>query len=275
VVLQTITQNAQDFFIETASNSITRLAENQFETKLLTPEQSGFISTLINGNFIKKLFNPPLISKRQTFEMPTKYDIPFYGPPTKRVIPDEFFDLPDFKEISREILPGVQNRERNGASTFRLLNTSRNVYFDNEPLRLLNGIPIFKNSLLASLKSTDIKYIDLVQTERIFGDLLFKGILAVALHDESNSWMAQQSSIYQFNIPCLQPETQPGYLERNETDTSVPDTRQLFIWNILDAKEPKDFQFQLSDIKGKVEISIEGVTISNKPFKTAKIIEVK
>jgi len=275
VVIQAISSSSEEFLIHTEQNSLERIERSKFQTKTLTPEQSEFISSIIEGSFIKKLFNPRFTSLRDTFSMPLKYELPFYGPPTTRVVPAEYFDLPDFQEISRELLPGLQYRERNGTVSFRMLNTTMNTFFGNEPLRMINGIPVFKNNLFKPLKSNDINYIDLVQSERVYGDLQFKGILAVALHDESNSWMAQQPNIYQFNLPCLQPDGSPGYLKTKEVAFSTPDTRQIYLWDILDEKGGKDIQFNLSDMKGKVEISVEGVTTTNRPFKTSKIIEVK
>ena len=43
---------------------------------------------------------------------------------------------------------------------------------------------------LVNLKSSDISYIDIVKSERIYGDIILKGVLAVSLHDKSNSWLA-------------------------------------------------------------------------------------
>ena len=275
VVIQALSKYSEEFFIETEINSISRLEYVFDETKMLTPEESEFIASVIEANFINKLFYPPAISSKDTFSMPLKYEVPFYGPPTARVIPAEYFDLPGFQEISRELLHGLQYRVRNDEITFRMLNTTMNTFFNNEPLRLLNGIPIFKNSLLASLKSTDIEYIDLVQSERIFGDLLFKGILAISLYDKSNSWMVQQPNVYKFNLPCLQPDASPGYMNKKEIHVTLPDTRQVYFWNVLNIAEDNVLEFDLSDMKGKIEISVEGVTGSNQPFKSSKIIEVK
>lgn len=88
-------------------------------------------------------------------------------------------------------MPGFQYRVRKEILTFRMINAPRNAYFSDEPLRLINGIPVFKNSFFSALKSTDIRYIDVVQEERIYGDLRFNGILSVVLNDQSNLWMAQ------------------------------------------------------------------------------------
>jgi hypothetical protein len=94
--------------------------------------------------------------------MSSRFSVPFYGKPTIRVIPDEFIDLPDFREISREILPGFQYRIKNDEIIFRMFNRTQKLYFEEEPLRLINGIPVFNNDLFTGLKSTDINYIDLV-----------------------------------------------------------------------------------------------------------------
>ena len=275
LVLQTVSKNFSENQIQPCTNHLKRIAEVPVNSVLLTPVQTEFISELIKGNFIDKLFNPTQLASRTFFEMPHRYNIPFYGPPTKRIVPSEFIDLPDFKEISRELLPGVQYRTRGDEVTFRMINLSQKVILDNEPLRLLNGIPIFKNNLLTSLQSTDIDYIDLVQTERVYGDLVFKGIMAVSLNNKSNSWMSQQSNIFQFNIPCLQPENKPGYNKAQNLSNSEPDVRQVYLWKTLDVQDKNEINFDLSDFKGQVEIVVEGITVDNRMFQTSRIIEVK
>lgn len=275
VILQAISESGKEYFIRKELNYLVREENIPLQRKVLTPIQSDFISSVINGSFVNKLFNPPITKQSEFFEMPARFLMPFYGPPTKRVVPDDFIDLPDFQEISRELLNGVQYRTRDGEVTFRMLNDGMGMFFNNEPLRLLNGVPVFKNNLFTSLKSTDISYIDIVQNERVFGDLSFKGILAVSLNDKSNGWMVQQPSIFQINVKCLQPEKNPGYLMQHETETNQPDIRQIYLWEILQVDSDKPFDFLLSDLKGKVEISVEGITNKNKVFKASKIIEVK
>ncbi|NQU51068.1 MAG: hypothetical protein HQ522_00870 [Bacteroidetes bacterium] len=275
IVLQAISKNNKEYFIEKELNYLVRKDENQTLTKTLTSQQSEFISSLIDGDFIYKLFNLTISKSNEFFEISPRFSMPFYGPPTERIVPDEFMDLPDFKEISRELLGGVQLRDRNGSVTFRMLNQKQRYFFENEPLRLLNGIPVFKNSFFTSLKSTDINYIDVVQSERLFGDLVFMGILSVSLKDKSNSWMVKQPNIFQFKVDCLQPGKRPEYLKERITSHNQPDLRHIYIWEILKINTEQKLDFYLSDLKGKVEISVEGVTKSKKVFKASKIIEVK
>lgn len=275
VVLQAVSKSGTPYVVHPELNYLSNTDEVPVETQLLNNEQSAYISEVLKAGFVHKLFHPARLSVDGYFDMPARFDIPFYGPPTRRVVPDEFYDLPDFREISRELLHGVQYRVRNNNVIFRMVNLGQNNLFDYEPLRLLNGIPVFKNNLLVSLKSTDIEYIDIIQHERVFGDLQFKGVLAVALYDKSNAWMAQQPNMYRFDIPCLQPGKEPGYQANIEREATTPDMRQVFMWKVLDDQNKNEFGFDLSDFTGQVEIVVEGVTTSGKLFKTSKMIEVK
>jgi len=273
IVLQTVAVDEGEYKIQLEKNYLQMKNELTFEKKILTIEESGFVENLLKGNYFKKIFNPVLTVNETGFEMPPRFDVPFYGYPTVRVVPDEFFDLPDFQEISRELLPGVQYRVRDGEIILRMLNRQQGAFFDDDPLRLVNGIPVFKNNILASLKSTDIKYIDIVQSERLFGDLVFKGILALSLYDQSGSWM--QPNVSWFTINCLQKDKQPGFVYRKETIGSHPDVRQVYLWEQYNSEIKRDFTFYLADLKGSVEISIEGITNTGEIFKSSKIVFVQ
>ena len=275
VVLQVISNSTKQYLIQLDNYSMSRKEIPHVQIELLNQEQVDFINTAISANFTQKLFNPSIPIKPVNCEIPARFSEPFYGKPTEHVIPDDFFDLPDFQEISREILPGLQYRVKNNEVTFRIINSSYRIFFEEEPFRLINGIPVFKNELFINLKSTDISFIDLVKSERIFGDLVFKGVLSVSLYDKSNSWLAQQANIFEFNVDFLQPDKQPGYLINNNLNTHDPDMRQTYFWDILDTNSIDNIGFNLSDRKGKVEITVEGFTGNNEFFMTSKTIEVK
>ncbi len=275
IVLQVVSESDEEYFIRPEDDYLLLDFEDSFESKVLRASQSAFAQQAIIGNFIHKLFYPKTGSIRPNFEMPPRFPKPFYGTPTRRIIPDEYIDLPSFQEISRELLPGFQYRVRKGILTFRMMNARRNAYFDDEPLRLINGIPVFKNSFFSALKSTDIRYIDIVQEERIYGDLRFNGILSVVLNDQNNLWMAQQPGVAQFNVECLQQDYKPGYLSPKSPSANQPDIRQTYLWQHINPKSAENLQFRLSDLKGIVEIRVEGMTEEGGIFKASKIIEVK
>jgi hypothetical protein len=274
VVLQTVSNNAGQFTIQLENNFMVRANANQYYLKTLNLKQIDFINTSINANLTDKIFNPVFVTQPANFEMPPRFSIPFYGKPDQHVIPDEFIDLPDFQEISREILPGVQYRSRNDEITIRIINSSYRWFFEDEPLRLINGIPVFKNDFFTNLKSTDISFIDIVKAVRIFGDLIFKGVLSVSLYNKSNSWLTQQPNVFQFNVDFIQTEKTPNYEIQNKLRENQPDMRQVFLWEYLKEGQ-SEYDFNLSDRKGTVEITVEGLTAEDEFFKSSKLIEIK
>ena len=274
LILQPLVVGEKLFDIELTPNFMSAVQQLKFDSTFVNPKQSEIIENTIKGTFFNKLFRGVSISHNDAFEMSNPYGMPFYGIPDNHIVPELFIDLPSFKEISRELLIGFQYRERKDELTFRMLNYGQDRFFDAEPLRLINGIPVFKNSFFQDLKSTDIAFIDLVKSERVFGDLRFTGILAVSLNDKSNSWLAQQPNLFQLKVPCIEFPKQPNY-RPNAKSRTQPDTRSQFLNLVVEPDGNWPFSFHLSDVKGDLEIKVEAITKSGKLYRTSKIISVQ
>ena len=245
------------------------------QKQTLTQNQIDFINALTDAGFIKRLFVGDYTIPPNEFSMPERFSIPVYGHPQRTVNLDEFYELNDFREISRELLGGVQYRTRQGNTTIRMLNWNENAYFENEPFKLINGVPVFKNRLFASLGSTEIDHIEYAMEDRLFGDLRFTGILVLYLKDSSNRWLAHQPGFTQLSVPLLQPEQKPKFQFEPEPAAHFPDLRTVFFWQLMETGVNQKIDFSLSDVKGKVEIAVEGVTKGGQIFKSSAIIEVK
>lgn len=275
IVLQAVARHENEWNVEPGNNQLNVKAPVILKKRQLTKQQSQFIDEIIDGAFFEKLFAESYSVKSLEFSMPRRFEMPVYGYPYKRVVPGEFFDLQDFRQISRELLPGVQYRVRDDKTTLRLVDINNKVYLKNEPFILVNGIPVFNNRHLSPLGSTDIDHIEYVLEDRLFGDLRFNGVLAVYLKDESNTWLSRHPRFSRFSIPFLQPGRNPSGLKRKSEAGNLPDLRTVYFWQLMQPGEPKQIEFFLSDRKGLVEISVEGVTKNGEVFKISETIEVK
>jgi len=275
VVLQAISENGTELKtnVEFSMQQIQQPVTLQKQT--LKQQQIDFMNALTDAGFIKRLFQDDYIIPPHEFSMPARFSIPVYGHPQRKVDPDEFYELNNFREISRELLPGVQYRTRQGKTTIRMLNWNENAYFETEPFKLINGVPVFKNRLFASLGSTEVDQIEYAMEDRLFGDLRFTGILALYLKDSSNRWMAHQPGFMQHSVPLLQPEIKQESQLNPESEEHIPDLRTVYFWQLMKTGRNQKIEFFLSDIKGKVEIAVEGVTREGRIFKHSEIIEVK
>lgn len=275
IYLQTYTGSEENHTIVLDQKYLLRNQKISLENQIITNEGSEFIETSIDGSYFRRLFRDSYSIPAPEFQLPVRFTHPFYGKPKERVLPSDFIFLENFTEISRELLHGIQFRERAGRTQLRVLNELKGNYFEHEPLRLINGIPIFDNNILKQFNSNEIGYIEYVFKERIFGDMVFKGVVSVSLNDKSNSWLVSQPSIYRFSASFLQPEKDPGYMNFTGEKNSFPDTRRVYFWDLSSVHELQQFEFILSDIKGNVEIAIQGKTPDGKLIKASKIVEVK
>lgn len=272
-IFQVFSGTEDRYQIELENATLQRTGRLLTEPLLLSPFQTSFIRNALSSSFANHIFYPGSVVNQRFFSMEAPDSIPFYGAPTLRIRPEEYFDLPDFREISRELLHGFQYRIRNEKIVFRMLNRTQSEFFKEEPLRLINGIPVFDNQLFVALKSTEIEYIDLVLHERVYGDLILNGVIEVSLKDKSDAWIGNQPNLFRRNITFLQPPGKTAVCKR-VAKNSEPDTRQVFLWEKIEGN-PGVISIDLSDRKGIAEISVEGFTTGKKYFRTTKTIEIK
>ena len=252
------------------------LLKGQVEPDLinLPEEQSRVISGQVKNAFYSRLFSNTMKGPGDVYHLPAGFSTPFYGSGYREVIPAEFDYLPDFQEISRELLPNVQFRYRNDEITIRILNQKAKMFFESEPLRLISGIPVFDNRILAGLSTNEIDKIHYVTEDRVFGDLRFNGVLAVYHKEKTDNWLVPHPGMFIFKLNFLQP-VHNGQVAPSLQQENIPDFRTVFFWQKVETGAPAAVDFILSDVRGDIEISVEGITPDGQVRKTSKIISVK
>ena len=275
IVLQPVSERGEEWQVMLETMQFGIKEPVALEKRVLTAGQMKFIEDIVDAAYYKRLFGESFAPALAEFSITHRSKMPFYGHPHKRVVLSDFIDLPNFQEVSRELLNFVQYRQNGNDITLRMQNQGAKDSNNSQPLRLINGIPVFRNSLLAPLGSDEIDYIDYVLEDRIFGDIMFNGVLAVYLKDRSNVWMSQQSNMFRFTVPLLQTDTFPSYINTRPVNDNMPDLRNVFYWQLHETDKPFQIGFLLSDIKGKVKISVEGITAEGEFFNVYEIIEVK
>lgn len=278
IFVRAVAANGQELFTDLTEGLMTGSDKTPLQERLLNPEEMATLNNLLEAAWFERIFGGEVAWKDREFRMVHPFDQAFYGEPYQRVYPSEFFDLPDFMEISRELLPGVRFRQRDNHFVIQMLNLDERYYFENSPLRLINGIPVFDNDLLYGFNSTDIHYIDIILQERVFGDISFKGILAIYMNDGNEKWLQGQNNLGRYRIPCLQIPKAAGIYKTalSQGSDQLPDFRRVFLFESVNTSVGKKmFSFPSSDLKGTMVVRLEGVTNSNEPFEIIRKIELK
>lgn len=259
LVLQEYTSKPDENKIELFENFV---ETGSFTTsdKILSVTEREFAGDLIKAAYFNRFFKGSSLLADDGFSLIKTFRYPFYGQPTKSFYPEEFIDLPDFQEISREILRGVQYRVRKDSISIRLLDVGREMNFNSEPFRLLDGIPVFNNNIFADMGTTDVKKVETVYYKRFYGDISFNGILAIYTHQPSLSWTEMTDGVDVFEYPCLQAKKNWNYVNEGSNTENSPDFNTVLYrakWE--DVPTQKTISFDTSDIKGDIVIEVIGI----------------
>lgn len=244
----------------------------KFSTEAIPEDFKKNISADIDAITFQKIFNQdkeivqsPPIKKREAY--------PYYGQPVLTVDPQLFIDLPNFNEISKELLPGVKFRNYNNEPTIQVMNSPMRSYFPESPLILIDGIPIRDLNIIKDMGSTDIDRVDICQTERYYGDLKFQGVVAIYTTKGDYSRIPESDQLIRLNLETIQV---PASLAKPAaSEPNIPDLRQVFYWNpSVDPGQTLSVNCSTSSITGKFKVIVRGRLKDGTLFYTEKPFEV-
>ena len=199
---------------------------------------------------------------------------PYYGKPNQTVDPQLFIDLPDFNEISKELLPGVKFRNYNNEPTLQVLNAPNRIFFDEKPLILMDGIPIRDLNVIKGMGTADIDRVDICQSERFYGDLRFAGVVAIYTTKADYSMLPESDQLIRLKLETIQ--TPASLKEPQITEPNIPDLRQVIYWNpSVEPQAMLSVKCNTSSVLGPYRLVVRGRLKDGTLFFTDKPFEVK
>jgi hypothetical protein len=245
----------------------------EFSQQPIPEEFKRNISRNIDALTFRKIFSQDKLKLEQVAIKQNEIS-PYYGNPTRTVDPQLFIDLPNFTEISRELLPGVKFRNYNNEPTLQVINNNMHNYFSENPLILIDGIPIRDLNVIKDMGTTDIDRIEICQYERYYGDLRFPGVVAIYTTKADYSLLPTSDQLIRMDLETIQLKAITA--ENVISESNIPDLRQLIYWNPL--AEPKSTIFikcNTSAIAGQFKLIVRGRLKNGTLIFAEKQFEVK
>lgn len=254
------------------SDSLVRATPAFGATQIPAEMQKG-IEKGIEATTLSKIFNRqelnidnPLTNKRQ--------DYPFYGAPTETIHPNLFIDLPNFTEITRELMIGVKFRAYNRIPTLQMMNPVTRNYFNDQPLVTLDGIPVRDLNVIKSMGSKEIRKIDIVRKERYYGDLGFSGVVGIYSVKPDYKGLAESDDLIKLDLETIQPEV--SLVAPQSQKSNDPDLRKVLYWApAIKPGESVNLDFLTSDILGTFKLTLGGKTTDGTIIGFEQTFEVK
>lgn len=206
----------------------------------------------------------------------TRKQFRFYGAPNMQIDPEDYIDLPSFEEICRELLPGVRLMKKKKVYDFDIFNPASRKFLPNEPILLLDGVPIQDKEYIINYPPDQIDFIETVNRRTYYGNVRLDGVLAIYTKQEKAYEDALSGKAHFTTLPYYTPSA--PFSSPDSLTKSLPDFRTLLYWkpNItLHSDNTPSFSFTTSDELGQYEVVVQGLTKKGESFYESTIFEVQ
>ena len=254
-----------------------KFSSNSLRPLMLSRSQE---SILVNRSISTQVENTYSIERKRQYIKTNPDTTSFYGKPDKQYNLDDFTRFQTMEEVMREFVEDVRIRKEGDKYNFKVRNKLFNTYFEEDPLILLDGIPITDASKIIALDPLKIKRIEVVTYNYYTGSSVFAGIVNVKSYSgEIGATQIDPNSLV-IEYDGLQQQREfysPQYGSKEAEESHIPDFRNVLYWapqitTGLDGKS--QLSFYSSDLKGKYAVVVQGITPEGLPGKTVTQFEV-
>jgi len=192
--------------------------------------------------------------------------IPFYGQPDRQYHLDDYTRFTTMEEVIQEFVDNVHVRRQSGKAYFRVKNAMFNLFFDDDPLLLIDGVPVFNGDKMVATDPLKIERIDVVSHRYFLGPAIDDGIVSFKSYDGGLAGyeLDPNAVAIQYNGLSRQREFySPVYETDAEQQSTIPDFRDQLLWSpeiTTDAAGKKQLTLYTSDLTGNYVLFVQGMT---------------
>lgn len=204
--------------------------------------------------------------KRQAFTIPVVDTNVFYGNAEKQYYLDDYTRFITMEEVMREFVLDVRVRKQPEGYQLRVANTPLKTLFDQDPLVLIDGLPVSNVNKIIAFDPLKIKKIDVVSHKHYLGPLIAEGIISFKTYEGDLGGYELDPNAIVMEYEGLQRQREfysPVYETQTEKESRIPDLRNLLYWSpsVKTSKDGKQqLSFYTSDLKANFAIVVQGLT---------------
>ncbi|KAA8482457.1 TonB-dependent receptor-like protein [Arcticibacter tournemirensis] len=205
----------------------------------------------------------------------------FYVRPEKVYVLDSYVRFTTMEEVLREYVPEINVTIRKNSYHLRMLDSETGKYHENDPLVLIDGVPIFdEGNSVIRMDPLKIQRLEIVTSAYQYGKSTFPGILSIHSYSGQLAGYALPSRALAFDYDGLQLKREfysPMYEKDSTVLSRTPDYRTTLFWsanNKTSSAGTSELSFFTSDLDGKYIIEIQALSDDGKAGSARAIINV-
>ena len=244
---------------------LTETLKNQLMTRSLAMQ--------IQNSYYNQYTYQPLLSRTDSSS--------FYGTPDELYLLDTYTRFTVMEEVLSEYVPGVNVRRHNKHFALRVNNIPYREMFDQDPLILLDGVPVFGTDRLMAFSALKIKSLEVVTKRYFLGYSMLPGIISFRTYKNDFAGFQLDPHSLVIDYDGLQAQREfyaPQYTTPAQTESRLPDFRNLLYWNpqvLTSAQGKANLTFYTSDQEGTYLIVAQGMTTDGRFSQRQQLIRVR
>lgn len=234
----------------------------------LSPEQIAYFDQIKNIRLIDALYTEEIIEKKIPETIP---GVNNFANPDLIIVPADFAELINFKEITVNLIPSIRLKYREDSYYLQTYNVNKGTLSENN-LVLLNGVPFHDINYIVSLGSRDIQRIEVITSTFLAGGFAYDGVVSIFTHDAKipETYLKKHTLLLQNAV--TETDIENKNIKDVEPDQSLshfPDFRNNLYWNPelkVSGNNKVTIEFATSKLVGIFDVKIQGITSSGIPL---------
>lgn len=252
---------------------------NRFQARPLALD-ARVQSTLLSRSISMQVDNAYQEERKNRRVVPDIDTLLFYRTPDQTYFLDNYTRFGVMEEVMREYVSTIMVRKRRDQFHFRTLNRKTNELFYDNPLVLLDGVPIFDINTIMAYDPLKVWRLQVVASRYYYGKLSFSGIVSYSTYtgDLPDFPLDERALVKEYEGMSWQREFySPVYELPRQVESRIPDFRTVLYW-APEVSTGSDgnitLTFYSGDLPGKYAVNVQGLSKDGMPGAGRTMIEI-
>ncbi|GAB2788637.1 hypothetical protein HNQ93_003094 [Hymenobacter luteus] len=227
---------------------------------------------------VQRVFANPA---RGRYRLPPADSTAFYGKADETYLLDRYTRFKVLEEVMREYVPGVLVRRRKDGFHFMVVDRINQTTFTEDPMVLLDGVPVFNLNKLMALDPLKIQKLEVITSRYFHGPALYSGLVSFTTYKGDLEGFPLDPRVLVQQYEGLQGQREfyaPRYDTPEARRSRLPDLRNLLYWNpsvTATGSGAQQLEFYTGDQAGRYLVVVQGLSATGLPGSTSFTFEVK
>jgi hypothetical protein len=207
--------------------------------------------------------------------------LPFYGLPETEYKLDDYQRFTTMEEVLREYVREVGVGLRNQRLIFKIFNPIAHDFYEDNSLVMIDGVPLSNPHKIFDYDPLKVRKIDVIRNRYFMGNAAFNGLASFTTYDGGFTAFELDPKLVAIDYAGLQMQREfysPVYATKEQQEKRIPDFRNTLFWNpviSIRTGQNASLKFYSSDLKGKYNIIVQGMSNNGQPVFGVSTFEVK